>query len=315
MTTAPGAKRGSATSSQWPEPPVPRSRISLPPTELIATSMWPSLSKSAAATPRPFTRGSSASPTSEVALAKPPGTFSSTCTGPASLARWVTGIAPFASTRSRFPSLFRSTQMSPQPVKFVPKAAANAGCPFTNESPLLRKTACPCPRELRDEQIGPPVAVEVALGDPHARVRVGEAHAAGAIDEAEAEAPRRRDVDVVAVRVLVVCDVEVEPPVAVQVGEDRAERVVVRRRVECRPACRPRGSGRGRSGRCPRSGRAGRAPRGGSSDTRPKSRESARSPPCSRRRRGRGARRRSRRRPRRRSASRRRRRRRSGRPR
>ncbi len=44
--------------------------------------------------------------------------------------------------------------------------------------------------------------------------------------------PAAGDVDVVAVRVLVVRDVEVEPPVAVQVGEDGAERVVVRRRVD-----------------------------------------------------------------------------------
>ena len=89
----------------------------------------------------------------------------------------------------------------------------------------------PLPTRVAHEQVGPPVAVVVALGDPHAGVRVDKAGAAGLIDEAEPKATRRQ-IDVVAVRVLVVRDVEVEPPVAVQVGEHGAERVVVRRRVD-----------------------------------------------------------------------------------
>ena len=91
----------------------------------------------------------------------------------------------------------------------------------------------PLPTRVAHEQVGPPVAVVVALGDPHAGVRVGKAGAAGPVDEAEPKAPRGQ-IDVVAVRVLVVRDVEVEPPVAVQIGEHGAERVVVRSRVDAR---------------------------------------------------------------------------------
>ena len=117
---APGANVSSFTSSQWPTGPVDRSRTSGPPIVLIAMSMRPSLSASAAASPRPF----SVSPSAERGdrAAEPlgallPGRPASTRTGSASFFRLVTGIAPAASTRSSLPLFARSTHESPQPAK------------------------------------------------------------------------------------------------------------------------------------------------------------------------------------------------------
>ena len=60
---------------------------------------------------------------------------------------------------------------------------------------------------------------------------IGDPRGARLVDEVEAERAARL-VEVQPVRVLVVRDVEVGPAVAVEVGERRAEAVVVRRRVE-----------------------------------------------------------------------------------
>ncbi len=86
---------------------------------------------------------------------------------------------------------------------------------------------------VADEEIGQPVPVGVGVRDAHACVRIGGAGAAGSLLEAEAEpggvclrATGPGDVLVEPIRILVVRDVEVEPAVPVEVGEDRSEAVV-----------------------------------------------------------------------------------------
>src|SRR5712691_5127221 len=92
---------------------------------------------------------------------------------------------------------------------------------------------------VRDEQVGTPVTVEVRSRDTHPRIRVGHARDGCALLEAEAE-PRRiglppagpGDVLVQPVRVTVVGDVEIEPPIAVEIGEDCTEAVIEPRGLE-----------------------------------------------------------------------------------
>ena len=97
------------------------------------------------------------------------------------------------------------------------------------------------PAGVRHEQVEPTVAVVVAGGDAHAGVRVGHSFGAGSLLEAEAEPLGIRRgpagpgyVLVELVRVFVVGDVQVGPPVAVRVREERAEAVVEVRRLEPR---------------------------------------------------------------------------------
>ena len=104
---------------------------------------------------------------------------------------------------------------------------------------LAGEDGVPLAARVADEEVRKPVAVDVRVGDPHARVRVCGAGAAGTLLEAEAEPGRIRsgaagpgDVLVQPVRVFVVGDVEVEAAVAVEIGEDRTERVIEPRRLE-----------------------------------------------------------------------------------
>ena len=161
--------------------------------------------------------------------------------------RFVTGIAPLAITRSGYASLFRSTHESPQPTVLRSPSAV-----LKTDSRVQERGAVPGGRRaclegrvrlaarVRDEQVGAAVAVVVAGRDAHAGVAGSSTPSAlRLVDEAEAEpgrirlrAARDRLVDVQLVRILVVRDVEVGAAVAVHVGEDGAEAVVVRRRVE-----------------------------------------------------------------------------------
>ena len=104
-------------------------------------------------------------------------------------------MAPFASTRSRFVSLSRSTQEAPQPARLVSKADAisarasvNTGLPPAGGA--LRKTRVELLVRVRDEEVGAAVAAVVGRSDAHARVRVVEAGARRALLEPEAEAER-----------------------------------------------------------------------------------------------------------------------------
>ena len=97
----------------------------------------------------------------------------------------------------------------------------------------------PLAARVRDEQIGAAVTVEIRSRDTHPRIWVGHARAGCALLEAEAEAgriglppARPGDVLVQPVRVTVVGDVEIGPPVAVEVGEDCTEAVIEPRRLE-----------------------------------------------------------------------------------
>ena len=105
--------------------------------------------------------------------------FSSTCTGPASLPRFVTGIAPFASTRSRLPVVVRGRPTSAPAGEVRAEAPwRTPAAPFANDAPAAR---CGRPRAL---------AARVASRrgragrrrcsrrrDAHAGVRVGDARA------------------------------------------------------------------------------------------------------------------------------------------
>ena len=107
---------------------------------------------------------------------------------------------------------------------------------------------------VRHEQILAPVEAVVAGGDSHAGVGVVDADGPRALLEPEAEpggVGLPGDVEVQPVRVQVVCDVEVEPAVRVDVREDRPETVVEPSRSRGRRAFPPRGSGTGRSDPCP----------------------------------------------------------------
>ena len=88
---------------------------------------------------------------------------------------------------------------------------------------------------VRHEQVADPVAGVVGDGDAHAGVRVVDVRGTGDVAEPEPESGRIvRDgfVQVEPVRVLVVRDEEIEPPVAVDVGEDRSEPVLHRLRLD-----------------------------------------------------------------------------------
>src|SRR2546428_12202300 len=92
---------------------------------------------------------------------------------------------------------------------------------------------------VRDEQVGAPVTIEVRGRDTHSRIRIGHARAGCALLEAEAE-PRRiglpparpGDVLVQPVRITVVGDEEIDPPIAVEIGEDCTEAVIEPRGLE-----------------------------------------------------------------------------------
>ena len=68
----------------------------------------------------------------------------------ASLARLVTGIAPFAIASSRLPSRSRSTHVAPQPGRAAGRERRRtaAARPRTARRPRLRYAACSCPREF-----------------------------------------------------------------------------------------------------------------------------------------------------------------------
>ena len=93
------------------------------------------------------------------------------------------------------------------------------------------------------EEVVQPVARVVARGDPHAGVRVVHRLGAPPLHETEPEPTRVRGraagprlVEVQAIRIQVVRDVEVEPAVVVHVGEDGAEAVVEAPRLQPRGA-------------------------------------------------------------------------------
>ena len=92
---------------------------------------------------------------------------------------------------------------------------------------------------VRNEQVGAPVTVEVRGRDAHPRIRIGHPRDGCALLEAEAEPrgiglppARPSDVLVQPVRITVVRDVEIGPPVAVEIGEDCTEAVVEPRGLE-----------------------------------------------------------------------------------
>ena len=101
---------------------------------------------------------------------------------------------------------------------------------------LARERCVRLVARVGDEEVGAAVAVVVAGGDAHAGVRVVHAVARAPLScEAEAEpgwiglgAAGPRHVQVEPVRILVVRDVEIGAAVAVDVGEHRAETVLVR---------------------------------------------------------------------------------------
>ena len=210
------------------------------------------------------------------------------------------------------PSRSRSTHDTPQPVKLVPSAEAKAGRASSNARPVRarcgrrraaargsssrrgrrarrrcsRRRRCPCRRSGRR------------------RPRLRRARRSGSRARPAFACLPARDVQVEPVRVEVVCDVEVEAAVAVDVGEHRAEAVVERGSLEPGLARRPRGTSGGRSRPGPVEVEEVARRRRGWPGTLPPSPGSRRSGRCSRPRTGRAARRRSRRRPRRPHASR-----------
>ena len=249
VTTAPGEKRDSATSSQWPVGPVGRRSTSLPPIVLMATSMRPSLPASAAASAAAVQRAAPRERRSAVAVR---GSCPRSARAPSPARRPWRGSSPGSrrprATRSGVPEFARSTNEAPQPAKPVPSAGSKSGRAFANVAVArARNAADGSPRELRHEQVSGPFCD----GDAHAGVRVGDAPRRRAVLEAEAEAggiglraAGPRDVHVELVRVLVVRDVEVGTAVAVDVDERRAEPVAEARPPRGPPARRPRGSDR-----------------------------------------------------------------------
>ena len=148
--------------------------------------------------------------------------------------RSVTGIAPFATTRSR---LAVEVEVHPGHAPSGERRVEGAGeaRPRVREASRTpaREDAVQLPVRVRDDEVRPSVGVEVARGDAHAGVPVGDAFAHAALDEPEAEADGVRvrsagpgNVAVEPVRIEVVCDVEVGASVSVVVGEERAEAVV-----------------------------------------------------------------------------------------
>ena len=191
MTTAPGAKRDSCTSSQFPLGPDGCRSTSLPPIVLIATSIRPSFATSAAAAPRPFScmPFAATTPLASPKVVAPP-TGARTRTASASADRFVTGIAPAASSRSGVPELAKSTHVAPQPANPVPSAGTKRGRDV-------------CERAGRGLHVGGGGLVarvgheeaEAAAGrdagrHSHSGVRVGDPGGGRALLEAEAEPGR-----------------------------------------------------------------------------------------------------------------------------
>ena len=215
---------------------------------LTATSMRPSFSTSAAATPRPFSDSAARDGGHGAAERSPSGLPAGSRAGARARHRprgFVIGIAPAASTRSSLPLFARSTAGAPQPAKLEPSAGRNAGRAFANAGApgfASRTYAATARGGSSSRTDRPPVAVVVGGDDAHAR-RTGRrrpprprAPRSGSRDPAgiglHAAGPRH--VLVQLVRILVVRDVEIRPPVAVVVREDRAEAVREVRRLEPR---------------------------------------------------------------------------------
>ena len=81
--------------------------------------------------------------------------------------------------------------------------------------------------EVGHGQVGPAVAVEVAAGDPHARLVAPLAAGAGPRDLADLLEPEAPPVAEQEVGRHVVGDVDVEPAVVVEVGDDDAQSAAV----------------------------------------------------------------------------------------
>ena len=132
-----------------------------------------------------------------------------------------------------------------------PNAAANVARASTSRSPrprARRNDGVPLAARVRARRSPAARRRSSRCGDAHAGVRVGDAARASRCSTKWKPSGPPGTFTYSAVRVLVVRDVEVEPAVAVHVGEDRAERVVVRLRVEPDLPRRPPGSARVRRG-------------------------------------------------------------------
>ena len=212
-------------------------------------STRPSLSASAAASPRPFSV--TPWPSAATALPNRSGARRSGKAGEHAHRLRILRQArhresrPRTSTRSSLPLFARSTIESPQPAKFVPSAGHERRARARERRRTRLRHANVRRRRLvtgvGHEQVVPPVAVVVGRRDAHPGIPVGDALGGRALLEAEAEPGRvglhaagPRDVLVQLVRILVVGDVEVGPPVAVVVREHRSEAVAEVRRLETR---------------------------------------------------------------------------------
>ena len=90
-----------------------------------------------------------------------------TAPAPRRSARFVTGIAPAASTRPGLPEFSRSTHDAPQPAKPLPSAGSTEGRAFANAASRRRETAVRGRRLAA--RVGDEQARAVADGDAHAR--------------------------------------------------------------------------------------------------------------------------------------------------
>ena len=77
--------------------------------------------------------------------------------------------------------------------------------------------------DIRDVQIDPPVGIKVSRGNAHVVADVADSCAPGLVNKPAA------DVAKVAIRPVIDREIEVWPPVTVEVGEDRLETVVADR--------------------------------------------------------------------------------------
>ena len=240
MTSAPGANRARLTSSQWPVAPgvAEQDQLAADRVDGDVHAAVVVVVGRGDATPVDERPGAVEADELRSRRRTVRSAFSSTWIGAASLARFVTGIAPFASTRSSLPSFDEvDPGVAPAGVRSCRTAGAKTDR-HVRERRSLRsrwKAAWPWPREFVTKRSGRPSPRVVLGGDAHAGVRVGDARRGALLDEAEAERAARL-VHVEPVRVEVVRDVEVGPAVAVHVGEDGAEAVVDVLRARSRPS-------------------------------------------------------------------------------